>query len=141
MREIATPDVLRALLKDERGAVRRAALLALLESRALEPADVKPLVRDRDAGTSEIAANWLAQSDGNPLIDIYPRPGDFVDSVTVRITPGIKPATVRFTLDGSEPTPKSRSGSPGQLRDTTTIKAALFVSGQKVGNTLDRYVS
>ena len=103
---------------------------------ALEPADVKPLVRDRDAGTSEIAANWLAQSDGNPLIDIYPRPGDFVDSVTVRITPGIKPATVRFTLDGSEPTPKSRSGSPGQLTDTTTIKAALFVSGQKVGNTL-----
>ena len=52
LREIATPDVLRALLKDERGAVRRAALLALLESRALEPADVKPLVRDRDAGTS-----------------------------------------------------------------------------------------
>ena len=32
--------------------------------------------------------------------------------------------------------PKSRSGSPGQLTDTTTIKAALFVSGQKVGNTL-----
>ena len=136
LREIATPDILRALLKDERGAVRRAALLALLESRALEPADVKPLVRDRDAGTSEIAANWLAQSDGNPLIDIYPRPDDFVDSVTVRITPGIKPATVRFTLDGSEPTAKSRSGSPGQLTDTTTIKAALFVSGQKVGNTL-----
>ena len=43
---------------------------------------------------------------------------------------------MRFTLDGSEPTPKSRSGSPGHLTDTTTIKAALFVSGQKVGNTL-----
>ena len=113
LREIATPDVLRALLKDERGAVRRAALLALLESRALEPADVKPLVRDRDAGTSEIAANWLAQSDGNPLIDIYPRPGDFVDSVTVRITPGIKPATVRFTLDGSEPPQNPVPAVPG----------------------------
>ena len=136
LREIATPDVLRDLLKDQRGAVRRAALLALLESRELEPEAVKPLVQDRDPGTAEIAANWLAQSDGNPLIDIYPRPGDFVDSVTVKITPGIKPATVRFTLDGSEPTPKSRSGSPGQLADTTTVKAALFVNNQKVGNTL-----
>ena len=38
LRDIAAPDVLRALLKDKRGAVRRAALLALLESRALEPA-------------------------------------------------------------------------------------------------------
>jgi putative membrane-bound dehydrogenase-like protein len=136
LRAIAARDELRALLKDDRGAVRRAALLALLESRALEPAAVKPLVQDRDPGTSEIAANWLAQSDGNPLIDISPRPGDFVDSVTVKITPGIKPATVRFTLDGTEPTPTSRSGSPGRLTGTTTLKAALFVGGQKVGNTL-----
>jgi putative membrane-bound dehydrogenase-like protein len=136
LRTIAAPDALRALLKDERGAVRRAALLALLESRALEPAEVKPLVQDRDPGTSEIAANWVAKSDGNPLIDIYPRPGDFVDSVTPKITPGIKPATVRFTLDGSEPTPKSRSGNPGPLTATTTLKAALFVGDQKIGNTL-----
>jgi putative heme-binding domain-containing protein len=136
LREVAPPAVLRGLLKDERGPVRRAALLALLEGRALEPAEVKPLVRDRDPGTSEVAANWLAKSEGNPLIDISPRPGDFVDSVTVKITPGIKPATVRFTLDGSEPTPKSRSGSPGSLTDTTTLKAALFVADRKVGNTL-----
>ncbi|CAN5672345.1 hypothetical protein BH24ACI4_BH24ACI4_23960 [soil metagenome] len=136
LREIAPADQLRALLKDGRGAVRRAALLALLESRALEPAQVKPLVRDRDHGTAEVAANWLAQSDGNPLIDIYPKPGDFVDSVTVKITPGIKPATVRYTLDGSEPTPKSPSGSPGPLTQTTTLKTALFVSNQQVGNTL-----
>ena len=136
LREIASPDELRALLKDERGAVRRGALLALLESRALEPAAVKPLVQDRDAGTSEIAATWLAQADGNPLIDVSPRPGDFVESVTVKLTPGIKPATVRFTLDGSEPTSASRSGSPGRLTDTTTLRAALFVGTRRVGNTL-----
>ncbi len=136
LRKIAPATVLRGLLKDERGPVRRAALLALLESRELEAAAVKPLVRDRDPGTAELAANWLAQSEGNALIDIYPRPGDFVDSVTVKITPGIKPATVRFTLDGTEPTPKSRSGSPGQLAGTTTVKAALFVNNQQVGNTL-----
>ena len=88
LREIAPPDELRALLKDERGAVRRGALLALLESRALDPAAVKPLVQDRDPGTSEIAATWLAQADGNPLIDVSPKPGDFVESVTVKLTPG-----------------------------------------------------
>ena len=136
LREIASTDELRALLKDERGAVRRGALLALLESRALEPAAVKPLVQDRDAGTSEIAATWLAQADGNPLIDVSPKPGDFVDSVAIKLTPGIKPGTVRFTLDGSEPTPASRSGSPGPVTGTTVLKAALFVGTQKVGNTL-----
>jgi putative membrane-bound dehydrogenase-like protein len=136
LREIAAPGVLRGLLKDPRGGVRRAALLALLESRALDAVAVKPLVQDRDAATSEIAANWLAQSEGNPLIDISPRPGDFVGSVTVKLTPGIKPATVRFTVDGSDPTPKSPSGSPGPLIETTTVKAALFVGSQQVGNTL-----
>ena len=39
LREIAAPDVLRGLLKDKRGTVRRAALLALLEGRTLEPAE------------------------------------------------------------------------------------------------------
>ena len=136
LRDIATPGALRALLRDTRGPVRRGALLALLESRALEREAVKPLVRNSDTGTSEIAANWLAQAEGNPLIDISPTPGDFVESVTVRITPGIKPATARYTLDGSDPTPKSRSGSPGRLTDTTTLKAALFVGDQKVGNTV-----
>jgi len=136
LRAVAPPDELRPLLKDDRGAVRRGALLALLESRALEPVAVKPLVQDRDPGTSEIAATWLALADGNPLIDVSPRPGDFVESVTVRITPGIKPGNVRFTIDGSEPTPASRSGSPGRLTDTTTLKAALFVGTQKVGNTM-----
>lgn len=136
LREIAPPEVLRTLLKDKRGPVRRAALLALLEGRALEPSEVKPLVQDRDAGTSGIAANWLAQAEGNPLIDIYPKPGDFVDSVTIKITPGIKPATVRYTLDGSEPTSKSSSGGPGTVTETTTLKAALFVGDQKVGNTM-----
>lgn len=136
LREIAPPAALRALLKDERGAVRRSALLALLESRALARTEVEPLLQDRDPGMAEIAANWLAKSDGNPLIDIYPRPGDFVDSVTVKLTPGIKPATVRYTLDGTEPTLKSRSGHPGRLDNTTVLKAALFVGDQQIGNTL-----
>ncbi|WP_414663641.1 PVC-type heme-binding CxxCH protein [Horticoccus sp. 23ND18S-11] len=136
LRDLATPDALRGLLKDERGAVRRAALLALLENRALDRAQVQPLVQDSDAATAGLAASWLAKAEGNPLIDIYPKPGDFLDSVSVKLTPGIKPATVRYTLDGSEPTPQSKSGPAGRLTATTTLKAALFVDGRKVGNTL-----
>lgn len=136
LRELASADTLRALLKDDRGGVRRAALLALLENRALDRAEIQPLVQDRDAATADLAANWLAKSDGNPLIDIYPRPGDFIDVVNVKLTPGIKPASLRYTLDGTEPTTQSKSGHPGKLTETTTLKAALFVNGKKVGNTL-----
>lgn len=135
LREIATPDELRGRLTDARGGVRRAALLALLEGRELTADTVRPLVQDADAGTAAIAATWLAKSNGNPLIDIHPKPGDFVDAVTVDMTPGIKPAVVRFTLDGSEPTLSSRGGS-ARINATTTLKAALFVNEQKVGNTL-----
>lgn len=136
LRELAPTDTVRALLKDQRGGVRRAALLALLENRALERAEIQPLVQDRDAATAGIAASWLANAEGNPLIDLYPKPGDFVDTVNVKLTPGIKPASVRFTLDGTEPTKQSKSGDPGRITGTTTLKAALFVNDQKVGKTV-----
>ena len=71
--------------------MRRAALLALLESRALDRTQVQPLVQDGDAATAGLAASWLAKAEGNPLIDIYPKPGEFLDSVSVKLTPGIKP--------------------------------------------------
>ncbi len=136
LREIATPDALRALLRDSRGGVRRAVLLALLESRELPSFAVQGFVQDPDPATAEIAATWLAKSNGNPLIDMHPKPGDFIDSVTVGFTPGVKPATVHFTLDGSEPTQSSPTGQTGRIDRTTSLKAALFINGQKVGNTL-----
>lgn len=136
LRELAAPPALQSLLKDGRAGVRRAALLALLESRALAAPAVQPFVQDSDPVTAGIAASWLAKSAGNPLIDIYPKPGDFFDSVNVRLTPGIKPATLRYTLDGSEPTARSEKGGPGRFTSTTTLKAALFVNDQKVGNSV-----
>lgn len=136
LRQLATPDQLRAMLIDPRAGVRRAALLALAEDGRIDRDQVQPLVNDGDASVSELAANWIAKRDGNPLIDIYPKPGAFLDSVDVRLVPGIKPATLRHTIDGSEPTLKSPSGSPGRLTQTTTLKVALFVNDRQVGNTL-----
>jgi putative heme-binding domain-containing protein len=127
---------LREKLRDARAGVRRAALLALLDLGALEDAAVRSLVSDPDSATAGVAALWVAQRDGNPLIVIEPPPGDFVDRVRVKITPGMKPASVAYTTDGSEP--KFVRGAPKpnlNFEQTTTLKAALFVNGQKVGNT------
>jgi len=135
LRALAEPEALRRLLADSRPGVRRAALLALAEGRNLDRAIVQPMVQDRDGVVSNLAATWLAQQDGNPLIDVYPRPGIFVDKVRISATPGIKPAEIRYTTDGSEPTLKSPRGHPGTLTETTTVKAALFMNDRQVGNT------
>jgi len=136
LRQLATTSKLNAMLADKRPGVRRAALLALAEDDRLDRAKVQTFVEDLDPAMSELAANWIAKRDGNPLIDIYPKPGVFVDSVDIKLTPGIKPASLRFTTDGSEPTLNSSSGHPGRLTQTTLLKAALFVNGRQVGNTL-----
>ena len=133
---IATPDVLREKLRDPRGGVRRAALLALLDRGSLDEAGVRALVNDSDAATAGLAGLWLARRNGNPLIDISPPPGEFVGRVNVKIVPGLKPAVVRFTTDGSEPKyAKGAEGAKLTFTETTTLKAALFVNGQKVGPT------
>jgi putative membrane-bound dehydrogenase-like protein len=136
LRQLATPAQLGAMLADPRANVRRAALLALAEDDRIDRAQVQQLVSDPDASLSELAANWIAKRDGNPLIDIYPKPGVFMDSVQVNLTPGIKPASLRHTTDGSEPTPRSAGGSPGRFTETTTLKVGLFVDNRQVGNTL-----
>ena len=136
LRQLAAPDRLAAMLADAQSGVRRASFLALVEEGRIDRAQVQPLVNDPDTAVSELAANWMAKRDGNPLIDIYPKPGVFVDTVEIKLTPGIKPATLRHTTDGSEPTLKSKSGGPGRLTQTTTLKVALFVNNRQLGNTL-----
>jgi putative membrane-bound dehydrogenase-like protein len=136
LRQLATPAQLGAMLSDPRANVRRAALLALAEDDRIDRAQVQQFVSDPDASLSELAANWIAKRDGNPLIDIYPKPGIFMDSVEVKLTPGIKPASLRHTTDGSEPTPRSAGGSPRRFTETTTLKVGLFVDNRQVGNTL-----
>ncbi|MSU48672.1 MAG: c-type cytochrome [Opitutus sp.] len=134
--EIATPDTLREKLRDSRGGVRRAALLALLDRGNFDESGVRALVNDADAATAGLAGLWLARLNGNPLLDISPPPGDFVGRVNVKIVPGLKPAIVRYTLDGTEPKfAKGPEGAKLTFTETTTLKAALFVNEKKVGPT------
>jgi putative membrane-bound dehydrogenase-like protein len=134
--DISTPAVLRDKLRDSRGGVRRAAFLALLERGDLDEASVRAQLNDADAATAGLAGLWLAKRSGNSLINISPLAGDFVDRVRVKIVPGLKPGVVRFTTDGSEPKfTKGGEGATLNFTETTTLKAALFVNGQKVGPT------
>ena len=138
LEEIAPVAELRTRLVDARGGVRRAALLALLEQGALAPTEVEPLVKDADPDTAGLAALWLAKRTGNSLLVIEPPPGEFTGELRVAITPGLKPSSISYTTDGSEPTPARRSSTARlTIKETTTVKAALFVDGRKVGNTAE----
>ena len=66
LRELSTPVDLSALLSDPRGGVRRAALLALLESHALTAEQVRPLANDLDTGVREVVALRLGSGGTKP---------------------------------------------------------------------------
>jgi hypothetical protein len=61
---------------------------------------------------------------------ILPRSGTFSSSVTVTITTQTSAADIRYTLDGTEPTPASALYSgPRTLTQTAIVKAKVFKSG------------
>ncbi len=134
LRDLSGVDALRAMLKDSRDGVRRAAFLALADLGRITPEDATPLTAD--PATTEVAALWLARRSGNPFITFEPEPGEFEREVTVYVTPGLKPSAIRYTLDGSAPSETSALFPESEslvLRATTTLKAALFVENKPVG--------
>gem|GEM_PF-1311771 len=63
-------------------------------------------------------------------VAITPGADVFIDSVTVAMTTSTVDAAIRYTLDGSDPTPSSQLyNGPITLTDTTTIKARAFREG------------
>lgn len=62
LRRLEEPAALRGRLMDPRPAVRKAALLALLESHALKEGEVRPLLADADSGVKAVAALWLRKA-------------------------------------------------------------------------------
>lgn len=130
---------LQAKLTDPQAGVRRAALLALLEQGALTEQAVQAMVKDADPGTAGLAALWLAKRAGNPLLVIEPFVEEFSGELKVAITPGLKPSRISYTIDGSEPDPRTGRGTARfTITETTTVKAALFIDGRKVGNTAEK---
>lgn len=147
LRDLVSPADLEQHLADARGGVRCAALLALLEGDALAHEKIGKLITDPDARVAGVAALWQAKQSGNTLIIVDPAPKNFSSKMTLRLLAGIKPAAIRWTTDGSEPTaPKPgeavREGMNLSLRETTTVKVALYVAGtapaayKKVGPTV-----
>jgi putative membrane-bound dehydrogenase-like protein len=134
MREISPSKMRHQLLTDPRPLVRRAALLSLAEDRDLAEAEVKPLLGDEDDVTRQVAALWIAKQAGSPFLMVSPPPGEFEGRIEVGVLSAMKPADVRVTTDGSEPTLKSpRWSGKISISKTTTLRAAVFVKGRVVG--------
>ena len=74
LRALSSTAELRELLSDSRAAVRRAALLALLESHAATQPEVRALAqKDADADVRKVAELWLAKVVGGSKLEIRGR--------------------------------------------------------------------
>lgn len=85
-----------------------------------------------DMGASDIAeATYTRKMEKVARPEFDPGSGKvFQDDLKVRITSDTEDATIRYTLDGSEPTAGSREyKEPLVMVDTTTIKARAFKKG------------
>ena len=83
---------------------------------------------------SDEQINLLFRSPGKnlpevePALVISPNGGEFVGPVEVSLTSSVVGASIRFTLDGNEPSASSSLYvAPITLRQTTTVKAQLFL--------------
>ncbi len=124
---------LHAMLKDTRGGVRRAAVLALADIGALTEDLARPLLEDSDGKTASVAGLWLASRRANPMIQFEPPSGRFASGVQLNIRATVKPGDVRYTVDGSVPTRNSLRGGGLRIDQTTLVKARLFIGGEPVG--------
>jgi len=145
LRALWSTEHLRSVLSnDERENVRRAALLALLENDALSYVDVATIQRkDPSSRVQEIANKWL---EGTPLparlrVSIEPTRRLFRDELTVRIArrEEDEDLTLRYTTDGSPPTPDAAVyDGPFAISSSATVTAGLFRDGTLVGSTSAR---
>jgi|GEM_PF-266514 len=65
-----------------------------------------------------------------PILWVSPPHGAFDQSINISMITSVPGGTIRFTLDGSEPTAESPAyEQPIRLSSTTTVKARVFVDG------------
>jgi len=72
----------------------------------------------------------------SPVPSFAPAAGVFGDTILVDLKAGDPGATIRFTLNGSEPTAKAEAFTkPIRLTATTLVKARVFLEGKPAGPT------
>ena len=135
----ASTNQLAAMLDDARGGLRAAALLALASRDALDEATASRLLTDPHSPASTTAALWITKHRGSSLVLLSPGEGGFEREVTVNLERSFKPSDIRYTLDGSTPTLRSPTfdGPRLVIRETTTLKAALFVNNEMIGRPVE----
>jgi len=78
--------------------------------------------------------NFPMDQFGHQMTRIVPFGGQFEKSVAVTIRPDARGGEVRYTLDGSDPTPRSKPyAGPLTLTAAATVKARTFKDGLPVG--------
>lgn len=129
MAEHLSSEELRTFLQHESSGVKKAALLALLETDQAKPDDVKPLTGNPDAALAGLATSWLhAKGIGiEPLITATPPAGDFSGALAIQLTSKQPRTIIRYTTDGSTPggtSPVARGLIP--ISKSSTIRALLI---------------
>ncbi|GEP41737.1 PVC-type heme-binding CxxCH protein [Brevifollis gellanilyticus] len=136
LRDLASTSDLKKWLGDERGGVRRAALLALLEDSALTQNEVKPLLNDADKETKALADLWIKNTTGgSPSIalrgkgviaaNVAPITGD-----PPKITPPASPTTVDAALDAMKTADPARGRLLALHPGGATCTACHYIGGR-----------
>ena len=122
MRRQLPVDKRRALLEDKRSGIRRMAALGLMEEGD----------RDLQRRADEFLGGTAAQSNPLKSLVLSTTHEHFRQSTLVRFSSPI-PGTIRYTLDGTEPSPES-SEANGELKVSTsaTLKAAVFKGARRL---------
>lgn len=130
------------LLDDDRGDVRLAALLGLLEDDLLQSPEVRDLIDDGDPRVVALAADWLEKS-GNgdiPLLTMTPASGEPIESdrVAVTLSTSIDAADIRYTLNGDPPVENSaKYTGPVSVEPGQRLRAAVFRQRLQVGRVFE----
>ncbi|MBL8794851.1 MAG: PmoA family protein [Planctomycetia bacterium] len=134
--ELTDADTLRTMLRDPRGGVRRAGLLALIAASKPLSTEVQPLRLDEDAGTADVAALWMSKFSRQtpPVLSVEPAGGDFIEMQAVKLVSRVPDAAVHYTLDGTNPTPQSPAlTAPLSLTADAQVQVILVRDGKRVG--------
>ncbi len=117
LRDLASTELLKRMLKDSHAGVRRAALLALLEDSALSRDEVTALTNDTDAETAKLAKSWIENTSGESHAILVK--GNGISAANVAPIKGTPPVIIPpgtpTTLDAALAAMKDASAERGRL--------------------------